>query len=45
MGESYAGGWLASLERVVVRPEDGSPIDTGWVILVQAGGIPAAPVA
>lgn len=35
VGESYAGGWLASLERVVVRPEDGSPIDTGWVILVQ----------
>jgi hypothetical protein len=35
VGESFAGGWLASLERVIVRPEDGSPIDTGWVILVQ----------
>ena len=35
VGEAYAGGWLASLERVIVRPEDGNPIDTGWVILVQ----------
>jgi len=35
VGGPFAGGWLASLERVMVRPEDGSPIDTGWVILVQ----------
>jgi eukaryotic-like serine/threonine-protein kinase len=35
VGGQYAGPWLASVERVVVRPEDGSPIDTGWVILVQ----------
>jgi eukaryotic-like serine/threonine-protein kinase len=35
VGGPYAGGWLASLERVTVRPEEGSPIDTGWVILVQ----------
>ena len=35
VGGAYVGEWLASVERVVVRPEDGTPIDTGWVILVQ----------
>jgi hypothetical protein len=35
VGGAYEGEWLASIERVVVRPEDGTPIDTGWVILVQ----------
>jgi hypothetical protein len=35
VGGAYEGDWLASVERVIVRPEDGTPIDTGWVILVQ----------
>ena len=35
VGGPYAGDWLASAEHVIVRPEHGSPIDTGWVILVQ----------
>lgn len=35
VGGAFDGAWLASVERVVVRPEDGNPIDTGWVILVQ----------
>ncbi len=35
VGEQYSGEWLASVERVMIRPEDGKPIDTGWVILVQ----------
>jgi hypothetical protein len=34
VGDSYAGAWLASVERVKVRPDDHT-IDTGWVILVQ----------
>jgi hypothetical protein len=35
VGGSFAGIWLASVERVIVRPEEGNPVDTGWVILVQ----------
>lgn len=35
VGGAFAGEWLASVEPVLVRPEDGAPIDTGWVILVQ----------
>lgn len=35
VGGKYAGEWLASAERVIVRPEEGNPLDTGWVILVQ----------
>ena len=34
-GNFDGGTWLASVERVIVRPEEGKPIDTGWVILVQ----------
>ncbi|MBA4187184.1 MAG: hypothetical protein C0467_04115 [Planctomycetaceae bacterium] len=35
VGGNYSGDWLASVERVIVRPEEGNPVDTGWVILVQ----------
>ncbi len=35
VGGKFDGSWLASVERVIVRPEQGKPIDTGWVILVQ----------
>lgn len=35
VGGTFSGVWLASIERVVVRPEDGKPVDTGWVMLVQ----------
>jgi hypothetical protein len=35
VGGAFAGEWLASVERVIVRPEDGKPVDTGWVLLVQ----------
>ncbi|MCE9563733.1 MAG: serine/threonine protein kinase [Planctomycetes bacterium] len=34
-GKFDGGAWLASVERVIVRPEEGKPTDTGWVILVQ----------
>ncbi|WP_439620473.1 serine/threonine-protein kinase [Gemmata sp.] len=35
VGGAFGGTWLASVEHVLVRPEDGHPVDTGWVILVQ----------
>jgi hypothetical protein len=35
VGGKYEGEWLASVQRVIVRPEEGHPIDTGWVVLVQ----------
>jgi len=35
VGGAFEGSWLASVERVMVRPEDGNPINSGWVILVQ----------
>jgi hypothetical protein len=35
VGDSYAGVWLASVERVMVRQKDDQLVDTGWVILVQ----------
>jgi hypothetical protein len=31
----YAGAWLASVERVMVRQKEDQLVDTGWVILVQ----------
>jgi hypothetical protein len=34
VGGEFAGPWLASVERVVVRL-DGGPVDTGWVVLIQ----------
>jgi hypothetical protein len=34
VGGEFAGPWLAAVERVVVRL-DGSPVDTGWVVLIQ----------
>lgn len=35
VGGIYAGVWLASVERVMVREKEGQLVDTGWVILVQ----------
>jgi hypothetical protein len=35
VGDSFAGVWLASVERVKVRQKSDLTIDTGWVILVQ----------
>jgi eukaryotic-like serine/threonine-protein kinase len=35
VGGRYSGEWIGSVERVMVRPEEGHPIDTGWVVLVQ----------
>jgi hypothetical protein len=35
VGGQYAGRWLAALERVQVRPDDGKPEDSGLVVVVQ----------
>lgn len=35
VGGEFAGPWLGSVEKVVVRTEGGGAVDTGWVMLVQ----------
>jgi len=35
VGGEFAGEWIASAERVAVRLDNGQPMDTGWVVLIQ----------
>lgn len=35
VGGEFAGEWIASVEKIAVRLDNGKPVETGWVVLIQ----------